>query len=311
MAKNLISAGGFSRRWIGITEMLLSGVCFGFLGVFGKQAYALGVLPGELLAARFMVASTLLGVFLALTSPKELRLSRGEILRCLVLGVMGYAVFASFYFEALSGLSASLTVMLLYAYPVLVTLGARVLYGEPVGRGGWIALPLVMLGLVMLVWGEFQVRAPRFLIFGFASAVFYAVYILAPRKWLARTASLPAVVFIQAGAAASLGLLHFHEFGRLFTVITGAWVPLLGLALVSTVAAMSLFLNGLKKLRSSEAAILSAAEPVTACLASAVFLGDRMSVVQLTGGALVLGAMWVIASYSQGSADSTSEEKLK
>ncbi len=283
------------KRWVGVTEMVLSGVCFGFLGIFGKQAYTLGVLPGELLAARFLVASSLLAVFLSLTSPRALRLSLGEIVRCLVLGVLGYAVFASFYFEALSGLSASLTVMLLYAYPVLVTLGARVLYGEPVGRGGWISLPLVMLGLVMLVWGEFQMRAPRFLIFGFASAVFYAVYILTSRKWLARTASLPAVVFIQAGAGISLGLLHFHNLSRLVEVVTSAWFPLLGLALVSTVAAMSLFLNGLKKLQSSEAAVLSAAEPVTACIASAIFLGDRMSWIQLSGGVLVLAAMFTVA----------------
>ena len=44
--------------------------------------------------------------------------------KCAVLGVLGYAVFSSCFFEALNGLSASLTVLLLYTYPVIVALGA-------------------------------------------------------------------------------------------------------------------------------------------------------------------------------------------
>ncbi|NDC39379.1 MAG: EamA family transporter [Proteobacteria bacterium] len=171
-----------SDRSKGVLQMLLSGVCFGFLGVFGKWAYERGVQPGELLAVRFLVAAPLLGLGLLLIRPKALRLGWVRGLVAVLLGVMGYAVFASFYFEALSGLSASLTVMLLYAYPILVTLGARIFFNERVSTRGWVALPLVSLGLVLLVWGEVRMTRPGYLAYGVLSAVFYAAYILASRR---------------------------------------------------------------------------------------------------------------------------------
>ena len=63
------------------------------------------------------------------------------------------------------------------------------------------------------------------------------------------------------------------------------------IALVSTVVAVSAFFAGLRRVGPSEAAILSTFEPpVTVALAFAV-LGERLSVVQLAGGALVLAAV--------------------
>ena len=284
-----------SRRTLGVFQMLLSGVCFGFLGVFGKRAYERGVAPGELLATRFLVAAPILFLLLPFLRPGALRLGARTTTAALVLGVLGYAVFASFYFEALSGLSASLTVMLLYAYPILVTLGARVFFGEQVSARGWAALPLVSLGLVFLVWGDVRITSPGFLIYGILSAVFYALYILASRRWLAGTDSLGAAAWIQGGAGIALGLVHFRDPSRLGWVLSHAWQPILGLALVSTIAAMSLFLMGLQKLRSSEAAILSAAEPITAFLAAAWLLGERLGGLQIFGALLVLGAMALVA----------------
>lgn len=108
-----------SSRSLGITQVLLSGVCFGFLGVFGKEAYAHGFTPGELLSLRFLFGGGILAAYFMVSGPRRLLIGRSNTLRCLLLGSFGYAIFSSCYFEALRGLSASLTVLLLYTYSTL------------------------------------------------------------------------------------------------------------------------------------------------------------------------------------------------
>ncbi|MGL1654881.1 hypothetical protein ACSTIC_23635, partial [Vibrio parahaemolyticus] len=52
------------QRTLGILQVTFAGFCFGFLGVLGKWAYALGLSSGELLSLRFLGAATLLAPIL-------------------------------------------------------------------------------------------------------------------------------------------------------------------------------------------------------------------------------------------------------
>lgn len=283
-----------SQRRIGLIEILLSGFCFGFLGVFGKWAFAYGLTAGEFLAWRFLFASTGHGIFLAWRNPSALKLPRPLVVRCLALGVAGYAVFSSCFFTALGGLSASLTVLLLYTYPVLVSLGAALLFGEKLRSLHWIALPIVMAGMVLLVWGEFRVRDPRYLLIGIMSAVFYAGYILASSRWLRDVPALSSTFYIMVGAGLTLALLHLRP-GHLPSG-SAPWLVVGATAFISTLLAMAFFLAALQKITSAEASILSAAEPVTGIAFAAVFLGEMLSAAQWLGGALVLGGMILVAA---------------
>lgn len=280
-----------TQRAIGIIEVIASGIAFGFLGVFGKAAYEKGISPGELLSFRFIFASILMFFILLIWKRKLLRLKFSLVLKSLTLGILGYAVFSSCYFQALQGLSASLTVLLLYLYPVMVSLGALYFFKESISPAGWIALPLTCFGMTLLVWGDMNVYDPKALIYGFASAVFYSLYILASRKWLKGVPALSSVFYIQLGTALVLSLIHFESIERSVSIVSDAWLLFLGISLVSTILAMLLFLNGLQKLTSSETSILSTTEPITAIFAAALLLGERLSTSQVTGAALVLGAM--------------------
>lgn len=282
------------KRTIGKLEILASCICFGFLGIFGKQVYAQGLTPGELLSFRFLGAALTIGSFLYFRSPGLFRLPLVSIFHCALLGILGYAIFSSCFFHALTGLSASLTVLLLYTYPIFVTLGAWVFFGEHISRTGWIALPLACIGLVALVAGDFRVENSWALLAGFASAVFYSVYILAARVWLKNINAFVAIFYIQAAAAFVLSAIHLHDFEHIIHQLTVAWLPLLGIIVISTVLAMGFFLAGLAKLSSSEASILSTAEPITGLILANFILGDRLSILQLTGAVLVIGALILI-----------------
>lgn len=279
----------------GIIQIILSGVCFGFLGIFGKFAYEKGVTPGELLSLRFLLGGGLTFLIPLYSRKYSVRLGLKPILACFGLGVFGYAVFSSCYFNALQGLSASLTVLLLYTYPLIVSAGAWILFGERIPKSRWAALPLVMVGLILLVWGDLQVEKQGALIFGIGAAVVYSAYILASSRLLQGVPALTASAYIQLSAGVVLAILHFKSADRVIDLISGYWYLFLAISLICSVFAMSLFLAGLQKLKNWEASILSTAEPVTAIFLAAIFLGEKLSAAQSMGAILVLGAFVMIS----------------
>jgi len=286
-------------RALGILEVIVSGICFGFLGYFGHLAYGQGISPGELLSLRFLISATVLFAVFALrylaTREWGLRLSRREILDCLGLGIFGYAVFSSCFFFALQFISASLTVLLLYLYPCFVAVAAHSFLGERLGLRDVYALVLSTLGLVFVVGSEFHVTSGVGIALGLGSAVVYAAYILYSRRALRKTSAWASVFYIQLGAGLVLTLLNFRTPERLVEIVAQSWPLLLLMAIVATLIAMALFLSALGKLTSTEVSILSNTEPLTGLVVAALLLGERLSPLQYLGGALVLAGLCLLA----------------
>lgn len=276
-------------------QLILSGVAFGFLGWFGKTAYAAGITPGELLALRFTTSAALLGAWLSLPGVRRPALPRPTLKICLALGAFGYAVFSSCYFNALKGLSASLTVLLLYLYPVGVTLGGWLIFKDVMTPVKWLALALSLSGLAALVWGEWAVSSGWALLYGVGAAVVYSGYILAGRKWLKGHDTSLCTFWIQVGAGTTLSIVHFRNLERPVEIFADNALLILGMAFVCSWLAMSLFIKGVQNLRSAEVAILSMSEPISALVIAVLLLNESISWVQAAGGAAVLCAMVMIA----------------
>lgn len=270
---------------------MLSAAGYGLLGVFGKTAYAAGLEPGELLTLRFGLAALVLWAYVFAARRELVRLDWRRIAVCAALGVFGYALFTSLYFRALTSLSASLTALLLYTFPVIVTVAARLLFDEPIGWRRGAALPVVAAGLVMLLWGDMTVTDWAAVGLGLGSALFYSTYILASSRAIRSMHGLTAGLYIITAAAVALAAVSTPSAEKLASLDAAAWATIAGIALLSTVGPVILFLKGLEKLSSAEASILSLVEPITAVLSAALLLGERLAPVQLAGGALILAAL--------------------
>lgn len=289
MLKNL------SSRQIGFIQIILSGMCFGALGFFGKMAYQRHILPGELLALRYSISAILTGLIIFFTNKNSLRLNRFHLVSSLFLGIFGYALFSSLFFMALTGLSASLTVLLLYTYPVMVAVMSQFILKEHLGRLGVLSLIVVSIGIVALVWGEWSVSDPKFLLYGIGSAFFYALYIMYSRKYLSDIPALPSSFYVQLGAGFILAIIHFHNIDRPMEIISTYPVLIINMAFICSLLAMTLFLAGLRRITSSEASVLSTTEPLFGVLIAGLFLGEQLTMIQILGGILILLGMIMIA----------------
>lgn len=288
-----------TQKQLGYLQVILAGIFFGFLGTFGKVAYEKNILPGELLGLRFLTSAILFGILLFAFKKDAFKMSVQDALISLLLGILGYAVFSSCYFYALQGISASLTVLLLYTYPIVVTIGARIFFKEHIGVKGVLALILSTIGMVALVWGKWEVSGALFLIYGLASSFFYAVYILISRKALERVNFLGSSFYVQLGAGLALCLLHFKNFERPLAIITDDYGLIIGMAIICSLFPLTLFLAGLQKLSASETSILSTTEAIFGVLIASIYLNERMSAIQFMGGFLVLAGAVLIAMKSK------------
>ena len=279
---------------------LASAAAFGAMGIFGKLAYDEGATVGTLLAVRFVLAAALFWVLVATTgAARHLRaLAPRDLALALALGGIGYSAQAGAYFAALERLDASLLSLLIYTFPAMVTVAAIVLGRERANRRTAAALVLASAGLTLVLAGAGAgALDPLSTVLGISAAVIYSTYILTSASIAGRVGPIVLSALVCTGAATTLTLAGAVGGDvQLGEVSATGYGWLAGIAVVSTVAAVSLFFAGLKRVGPTAASILSTAEPVTTVLLAFLVFGESLSPVQLAGGALVLAAVFVLSA---------------
>ncbi len=284
----------------GILLCLASAAAFGAMGIFGKLAYEQGATPGTILATRFVIASSVLWAFVALAGRLgELRaVTRRDVGLGLVLGGVGYAAQAGSYFVALDKLDASVLTLLLYTFPAMVA-GASVALGRE--HATWrtaagIALSFAGIALVALAAGGAPLDAVGVAL-GLAAAVVYSVYILSSEGIADRITPLALTTIVCTGAAVTLTTTTVATGSvDLAAPTTEGWLWITGIALVSTIAAITFFFAGLPRVGATAASILSTFEPIVAVTLAWLVLDEPMTAAKIAGGVLVLAAVVVIRS---------------
>ncbi|MEU6744515.1 DMT family transporter [Streptosporangium sandarakinum] len=295
---------------MGAALCLLSAAGFGAMAIFGKLAYDAGVSPGTLLLVRFTLAAVLLGIVLlvrpglrraASGSPRgeaagRPTMTRGRVPAIAIgLGAIGYATQASLFFSALQLMDASLLALILYTYPIMVTVVAVLLGRDRLtpARGAALAAASGGTLLVLLGVGGMSFH-PLGALPAFGSAIAYTVYVLVADTVVHRLAPVVLSALVMTGAAGTLGARALLTGGVDLGFGVSGWLWLACIAVVSTVVAMLAFFTGLKRTGPSAAAILSTFEPVVTAALAALILGESLTPVQFAGGALVLSSVAVL-----------------
>lgn len=282
----------------GVLFCLSSAAAFGAMGVLGKLAYEEGATVGTLLSVRFVLAAALLWLVVIGTGrTRELRtLARRDVGIAVALGTVVYGAQAGSAFAALERLDASLFSLLLYTYPVFVTVAAIGLGREPASRRTGLALALASGGLVLVLAGSAAgALDPTGTVLAVAAAAIYSGYILGSQGVAGRVGPLVLATLVCTGAATTFALAGVASGDLDLGSVSPTGVAWLGcLAVVSTVGALALFFAGLRRVGPTAASILSTFEPVITVTLAYVAFGEALGPAQLAGGALVVGAAIVV-----------------
>jgi drug/metabolite transporter (DMT)-like permease len=276
----------------------LASLQFGGIVVLGKIVEESGLPVSSFLAARFGVAAVLLAAALALVR-QPLQAARGEGWRLAGLGMAGYAVEAGMFFAALRHGSAAAVTLLFFTYPVWVAL-VSIALGK--GLPGWLlgASLLAAVGgaaLVVVSSGGLDITSTGIL-FAFAAAVMFSLYLTGAETVLKRTNSLTGAMWVSGSASVALAA---------FAAATGSgrlpdgwhqWGPVLATGVFTAGAFVCLF-AGLKRLGSVRTSIVAASEPLAATILAVIFLHEPLRAGVVAGGTLILAGA-VAASLARG-----------
>lgn len=279
----------------GMLLVALSAAAFGTLAIFGRVAYADGMDTFTILFLRFTLAAVLMLILLVVRRRPgtDAGLPRGPVLLWLIgMGAIGYAGQSFCYMTALKYASPGLVALLLYLYPVFVTILTVLVLHDAITAAKAAALALALLGVALTVGPAGGQTLGILLAIG--AAAIYSVYIVVGAQALRQVSVMAssAVIFVSAGA--TYGLLMAVNGPHLPQTQTG-WAAIAGMVVIATTLAAATFLAGLERVGPSNASMLSALEPVVTVLLAALLFDDVLKPVSLVGGALILAAVLMLA----------------
>ncbi len=268
----------------GFILVFISAVSFGAVPVFTEFVYREGLNTQSVLFLRFSIAAVIMWMlvfFLKRNLPR-----RKDLLILFLLGFLGYSGQSYSYFKALVYIPPSLVSILLYLYPVIVTLLSIFVLKEILTFRKFAALVFAVFGTVLVI-GFQKSTDIRGILLGISAAAIYSVYIITSSDVLKRNGALPATAVIFSSAA-----LFFSGFCMntelILPVSAFGWINIFLLAAVSTAIAAYTFFEGIKLIGAVNSSMLSTFEPVATIFLSAAVFGFRITVLQGAGTVLII-----------------------
>ena len=287
--------------------IVASAAGFASLGILIKSAFAGGANISTILAGRFLIAAFFLLLYLQ-ARRIPFRVSRKTALQLSLMGAAGYGGMSMLYANAIHYLPASLTGMLLYTYPALVTLFALLVGEERINPPKGVALVVCSLGLVLVLGGSFEGARLEGVLSVLGAAVIYSCYILIGNRILKNLDPLVTSLWVCTSAGLAFLLYGFAAGELVFNMTPTGWLSILGIAVFPTLFGVIGFFAGLRLIGATNASIISMLEPLITVLLSALLLGERITVLQGFGGAVLLSGGLILQLWGQGARHETVTE---
>ncbi len=275
------------------------------LAPVATRAVVAHLAPLPLLALRLTLASLVLLPWAVPVFGRLRPRSAGRLLAAGTLGLVGYNLPVT---AGLQWLPASTAGLLLATEPVWVMVLGRVFLAERGGVRAWLGSALALGGVAMLagpgaVAGAHGYRALAGAGLVLAGTLAFGAYTIVLRPLSRAYGAVPATA-----ASTVIGTLPYLPFAgtlsgsHLACLGPAAWGELGFLAFGSTVAGMLLWNLAVLSGGAARVSLLLYLEPVVSVLGAVAFLGERLGLVTIAGGLLVLAGVAAAGTARPGTA---------
>ena len=284
----------------GYPSIVIAAMLWSMIGLLVRVLHDEYGLPALTIAfLRAGVAAIIsLGV-MALTRRDQLRVTRRGLALFVVYGLIGIGAFYWLYAQAIIQTTVTMAVVLLYTAPAFVTLIAWRAWGEALDarKLGALALAFGGCALVARAYDPVQLSLNVVgILFGLGAGLTYALFTIFSKVVVKQYSPWTALTYQLFFGALFLAPFQTGDAFAPLTQHPQAWLYLLGLVFGPTLGAIWFFTAGLRSVPASNASILATIEPVMASILAFVLLGERLELLQMIGGAMVIGgAVWLNA----------------
>lgn len=280
-------------------------------GIFVKFLYRYSVTPEQLLLVRILFSLPVYLWVLASIYPQEKHsLNAAIVVKSVFFGVCGYYLASWFDFWGLALLPVSLERLILFSYPGLVVLFAAVFLKQKMTYTLMLWLLVTYVGLVIVFAEDLLNHSieTREQLLGaglvFLAAICFAIYMLGNEMVQKYISSRMFTCVSMIGATACI-MIHYSSlflWQDLWLIPWQAYAWMLLIALGSTILPTFLVAAGIREIGASVAGIVGGLGPIMTLILAYIFLGERLTAIQLAGFALVIWAVFQLQRSYKASA---------
>jgi drug/metabolite transporter (DMT)-like permease len=242
----------------------------------------------------------LIVLFWLVVSQRSSELANRRLWFWSIIAGLGVAGNFSFYFISIREGTIAVAATLMYCAPIFVFLLSFALKLEKSTKMKWVAIVLVMLGIVLLTQvfdSQTSNITPLAIGAGLLAGLSYAIFIFG-FKFAAPHGSPQSILSI-AFLTFVLALIAPVQHDQLSAVISSPdWLLFVMLGVLGAGLSFVLYIKGLKHTAPAVASIVAMIEPVTAALFGIMVFNETLAASQIAGMGLILMTVTALSVYS-------------
>lgn len=269
-----------------IAEIHIAVFLFGLSGLFGKLIN----MPSIIIVFGRVLFSSLFLMLILIFLKKDIRLKRQKHYLYLVIMGITLAIHWSSFFKSIQVSTVAIGLLTFSTFPVFVSFLEPYFMKEKINVSDIILAFITFIGVLLVIPNlEISNNITQGALWGILSGFTYAILSVLNRKYVSEYSSLVIAFYEQAVATIILipfVFLYKPEF-QLREVLL-----LVLLGIVFTGISHSLFINGLKGVKTQTASIISCLEPLYGIVFATLLLKEIPGLRELLGGIIILSTVF-------------------
>ncbi|MDR6740001.1 drug/metabolite transporter (DMT)-like permease [Herbaspirillum sp. 1173] len=284
----------------GLLLAIIGAIFFSAKAIVAKLMYRYQVDAVMVITLRMLFSFPMFAAVALWKARTQPPLARADVLRIVVLGLMGYYLSSFLDFLGLQYISAGLERLILFLTPSFVMLIAFFFFKRKVGWIEWAALLVSYFGTVLVLQHDLQSGGSN-VILGSAlvlgSALSYSIYLISSGELVRRVGAVRLVAYAMCVSSVACLIQFFilRAPADLVTQVAPVYQLSLFNAVFCTVLPVFLTMVAVARIGAPTAAQAGLVGPVSTLFMGAVLLDEPITGIQLAGTALVLTGMWLLS----------------
>lgn len=269
-----------------LTEIHLAVFLFGLSGLFGKLV---SLPPMTIVLGRTFFSSIFLFLIIFYLK-KDIKLKEQRHYFYLVIMGLILAIHWSTFFMSIQVSTVAIGLLTFSTFPVFVTFLEPYFFKEKIKLSD-VVLAIITFSGVALVVPKFELgnNLTQGVLWGILSGFTYSILSILNRKYVKEYSSI--IISFYEQSAAAIILIPFLYFQKPVFESKDILLLLL-LGVVFTGISHSLFINGLRNVKTQTAGIISTLEPVYGIIFAAFLLGEIPTLREMLGGIIILSTVF-------------------